>query len=92
MYKVIEEKGKLALKGSWGILTVHVVHCADNLKDLKEDVFNVYAVAEECTNYARIHLITHASADEALQEVVDYLREKEGEEEPHVIDFFECEL
>jgi hypothetical protein len=42
-------------------------------------------VAEECTNYARTHLITASSEDHALEQVNEYLWEKEGILEPHLI-------
>ena len=92
MYKLIEENGKLKAKGKYGSEVIHLIHCSETLAELKEDCATSYIVAEECTNFARIHLVTDFSEDEALQQVVEYLREKEGEEEPHVIGVFECEL
>ena len=72
--------------------TIHVVHCADNLEDIKEDVWEPYIVAEECTNFARIHLITAPSKDVAALSVAEYLQEAEGEDEPHIIGVFKLEL
>ena len=72
--------------------TIHIIHCSDNLEEIKEDVWDAYLVAEECTNYPRLHLLTSPSEDEALQAVDEYLREKEGDEESHLIGVFKLEL
>ena len=72
--------------------TIHLIHCAETLEEIKEDVATPYLVAEECTNFARIHLVTDFSEDEALQQIDEYLREKEGEEESHLIGVFKLEI
>ncbi len=72
--------------------TIHLIHCAETLEEIKEDVATPYLVAEECTNFARVHLVTDFSEDEALQQVDEYLREKEGEEESHLIGVFKLEI
>jgi hypothetical protein len=72
--------------------TIHFIHCAETLDEIKEDVATPYLVSEECTNFARIHLVTDFSEDEALQQVDEYLREKEGEEESHLIGVFKLEI
>ena len=54
---------------------IHFIHCSETLAEIKEDSATPYIVAEECTNYARIHLVTDFSEDEALQQVDEYLRE-----------------
>tara|TARA_S200002703_G_scaffold10590_1_gene9920 strand:- start:4028 stop:4309 length:282 start_codon:yes stop_codon:yes gene_type:complete len=72
--------------------TIHLIHCAETLDEIKEDVATPYLVAEECTNFARVHLVTDFSEDEALQQVDEYLREKEGEEESHLIGVFKLEI
>lgn len=72
--------------------TIHLIHCAKTLDEIKEDVATPYLVAEECTNFARVHLVTDFSEDEALQQVDEYLREKEGEEESHLIGVFKLEI
>ncbi len=72
--------------------TIHLIHCAETLDEIKEDVATPYLVAEECTNFARVHLVTNFSEDEALQQVDEYLREKEGEEESHLIGVFKLEI
>jgi len=104
MYKIIEENGKLKFKGKYGNECIHVIHCVENLKELKEDVATPYIVAEEFSNYPRIHLITSWSEDEALQSIDEYIREKEWTIEDHeeaqknddynthLIGAFECEL
>ena len=93
MYKIKETEHKqIVAVGRFGEETIHLIHCSDNLEDLKEDVANLYIVAEECTNFARVHLVTDFSEDEALQQVDEYLREKEGVEESHLIGVFEAEL
>ena len=71
---------------------IHLIHCAETLEEIMEDVAKPYLVAEECTNFARIHLVTDFSEDEALQQVDEYLREKEGEEESHLIGVFKLEI
>ena len=93
MYKITEnEYNEIIAVGRFGEETIHVIHCADNIEDLKEDVANIYLVAEECTNFPRVHLVTDFSEDEALQQVDEYLREKEGVEESHLIGVFEAEI
>lgn len=93
MYKIIEDKyKKLVAVGKYGEETIHIIHCAETLEELKEDVATPYIVAEECTNFARIHLVTDFSKEEALQQVDEYLREKEGVEDTYMITVFEVEL
>jgi len=64
---------------------IHLIHCSETLAEIKEDVATPYLVAEEAGNYARVHLVTAFSEDEALQQVDEYLREKEGIKESHLI-------
>ena len=93
MYKIKENShNELVAIGKYGEETIHLVHCAETIKDLKDDVATLYIVAEECTNFARVHLVTDFSEDEALQQVDEYLREKENIEETHLIGVFEAEL
>ena len=86
------EHNELVFIDKFGENSIHIIHCSDNLEDLKEDVATPYLVAEEATNFARVHLVTDFSEDEALQQVDEYLREKEGIEETHLIGVFECEI
>ena len=72
--------------------TIHLIHCSETLEELKEDVATPYIVAEEATNFVRVHLVTDFSEDEALQQVATYLQEKEGHEEPHLIAVFEAKI
>jgi len=93
MYKIEEnEQGKLIAVSKYGQETIHIIHCSDSLEELKEDTAKPYLVAEECTNFARVHLVTDFSEDEALQQVDEYLREKEDVEYTHLIGVFEVEL
>jgi hypothetical protein len=93
MYTIKENnKGKLVAIGKFGEETIHLIHCSDTIEELKEDIANIYIVAEECTNFARVHLVTDFSEDEALQQVDEYLREKEGIEETHLIGVFEATI
>ena len=93
MYKIItNRKGQLAAKGKQGEVSIHLVHCPETIEELKEDSENIYIVAEECTNFARVHLVTDYSEDGALEQVDEYLREKEGREETHLIGVFECTI
>jgi hypothetical protein len=93
MYKIkTNSNNELVAIGRLGEETIHIVHCAETIEDLKDDVATPYIVAEECTNFARVHLVTNFSEDEALQQVDEYLREKEGVEETHLIGVFEAEF
>jgi len=93
MYKIKENKyGELVAVGKYGEETIHIVHCSETLEELSEDSAKIYIVAEECTNFARLHLVTDFSEDEALQQVDEYLREEEGEQYTHLIGVFEAEL
>jgi len=87
------EYNELVIIDKYGLdNTIHLIHCSDTLEEIREDVATPYAVMEECTNFARVHLVTDFSEDEALQQVDEYLREKEGFEETHLIGAFELEL
>ncbi len=93
MNKIIQnEHNELQLSTKWGTQTIHLIHCSDTLEEIKQDVANAYIVAEEATNYPRLHLVTDFSDDEALQQVDEYLREQENEQESHLITVFKVEL
>jgi hypothetical protein len=93
MYKIkANSHNELVAIGKFGEETIHIVHCGETIEDLKDDVATPYIVAEECTNFARVHLVTNFSEDEALQQVDEYLREKEDIKETHLIGVFEAEL
>jgi hypothetical protein len=95
MYKIkTNTNNKLVAIGEYGEETIHLIHCAETIEDLKEDVATPFIVLEECSNFARIHLVTDFSEDEALQQVDEYLRENEGDDddEPNLIGVFEAEL
>ena len=93
MYKIkTNTHNELVAIGKFGEETIHLIHCAETVEELKEDIGNIYVVAEECTNFARVHLVTDFSEDEALQQVDDYLREKEGVEETHLIGVFGAKI
>ena len=83
--KLKEFNGSLYIETKLGNEKPHVIHCGESLYNIKQDSAEPYLVAEECTNFPRLHLLTSWSEDEALQEVAEYLQEKEGEEEPHII-------
>ena len=87
-----DEHGRLYIVGKYGPESdIHLVHCNETLAEIKEDVARAYVVAEEATNWPRLHLVTDFSEDEALQQVGQYLREVEGLEEPHIIDVIKLE-
>ena len=93
MYTIKENnKNKLVAVGKFGEESIHLIHCANTLEELREDTAKIFIVAEECTNFARIHLVTDFSADEALQQVSEYLFEKEDVENPHLIGAFEAKI
>ena len=66
----------------------HVIHCNESLFEIKQDSAEPYLVAEEAGNFARLHLLTSWSEDEALQDVATYLQEEEETEEPHLVAVF----
>ena len=86
------KQGKIVYVDTFGESAIYMIHCSETIEELKEDSAIPYLVAEECTNYPYVHLVTAFSEDEALQQVDDYLREKEGVDETHLIGVFECEL
>tara|TARA_R110000822_G_scaffold306394_1_gene432645 strand:- start:165 stop:446 length:282 start_codon:yes stop_codon:yes gene_type:complete len=93
MYKIkTNTHNELVAIGKFGEETIHLIHCAETVEELKEDIANIYVVAEECTNFARVHLVTDFSEDQALQQVDEYLREEEGVEETHLIGVFEAKI
>lgn len=82
------------IQSKYGDDTVHINHTHDTLEDFQDDIWSPYMVAEECTNHARVHLVTASSEDHALEQVDEYLREKDnsssvrwkkGVEETHLI-------
>jgi hypothetical protein len=83
--KLIETKKGLMIQSKYGEDAIHTNHTYDTLKDFRDDIWAPYMVAEECTNYAMVHLITASSEDHALEQVDEYLREKVGVEETHLI-------
>lgn len=84
------EYNKLVVIDKYGLEnTIHLIHCAETIEEIVEDVATCYVVAEEATNFARLHLVTDFSQDEALQQIDTYLREVENLEETHLIGVFE---
>jgi len=91
--KLTTNNGKLVYNDKFSTNnTIHVFHDGETIEDIKEDVYEPYLVAEECTQFARTHLITAPNEDEALQKVDEYLREKEGQTETHIICVFKLEI
>jgi len=90
MYTIVNNEGKLMAKGKYGNEAIHIIHCSETIYDIKEDVAIPFIVAEESGNFARVHLVTDFSANEAMYQVLTYLQENEGVEEPHLIGVFEC--
>ena len=86
MSKIIKnDKGQIVYQSKYGNETIHLIHCSETIEEIKEDTATPFIVAEEVSNFARLHLVTDFSEDEALQQVDEYLREKEGHEESHLI-------
>lgn len=81
--------GRLYIETRLGNEYPHIIHCGESLYDIKQDSATPYLVAEEATNFARLHLLTSWSEDEALQDVAEYITEQEGEQEPHLIAVYE---
>jgi len=96
--KLSTENNKLIILNSSGHSeTIHVNHTSEDINDIKEDVYKPFAVAEEVSNFARIHLLTAANENEALQAIDEYLRENEAQEVEeeggtHLIGAFELEI
>lgn len=84
--------GSLYIETKLGHERPHVIHCGESLYDIKQDSAEPYLVAEECTNFPRLHLLTSWSEDEALQDVATYLQEQENEPEPHLIAVFKLKF
>jgi len=90
MNKIIKnDKGEIAYQSKYGTEAIHLIHCSETLEEIKQDVATPYIVAEEVTNYPRLHLVTDFSEDEALQQVDEYIREQENEQESHLITVFQ---
>ena len=91
--KLAENKnGKLIVIGKYGEETIHLNHTSETISDIKEDVFSPYLVAEEATNFARNHLVTATSIDDALERIDEYIRENETEIEELEDDNFSTHL
>ena len=87
-----DNNGKLMYKSNYGNETIHLIHCSETIAEIKKDFAYPYIVAEEVSNFARLHLVTDSSEDEALKQVDEYLRECEGHEEPHLITVIKIKL
>ena len=73
------------IQSKYGDDTVHINHTHDTLEDFQDDIWSPYMVAEECTNHARVHLVTASSEDHALEDNSSSVRWKKGVEETHLI-------
>tara|TARA_R110000764_G_scaffold226667_1_gene316501 strand:- start:282 stop:560 length:279 start_codon:yes stop_codon:yes gene_type:complete len=80
--------GRLYIETQHGHERPHLIHCSESLYQIKQDSAAPYMVAEESGNFARLHLLTSWSEEEAAQEVANYLQEKEQREHPHIIAVF----
>jgi len=80
--------GSLYIETKLGHEKPHIIHCSESLYEIKQDSAKPYLVAEECTNFPRLHLLTSWSEDEALQDIATYLQEQEQEYEPQLIAVF----
>lgn len=78
--KLKEFNGRLYIETRLGNEYPHLIHCSESLYDIKQDSASPYLVAEEAGNFARLHLLTSWSEDEALQDIAEYLTEKEEHE------------
>ena len=78
--------GRLYIETSYGHEHPNVIHCSESLYQIKQDSATPYLVAEESTNFARLHLITSWSEDEAMQDVETYLNVLN--QDPHIIAVF----
>ena len=97
MRKLIKNNNKItgwAYETKYGIETIHLNHTTwENIEDAKEDIWAPFLVAEECGNYARLHLVCDSCKDYALQEVQSYLDEEFNcPDGYHIIDIIELEL
>ena len=90
--KLVETKKGLMIQSKYGDDTININHTHDTLEDFQDDIWSPYMVAEECTNHARIHLVVASDEYHALDQVDEYLREKEGVEETHLISAQELRL
>ena len=91
MYKIKTNKhNELIAIGKYGEETIHLVHCSEKIEDLIYE--NLYIVTEECRNFARVHLVSDFSQDEAYVQIDDYLKEVEGVEESHLIGVFNASI
>lgn len=77
--------GRLYIETKHGHERPNVIHCSESLYQIKQDSATPYLVAEEAGNFARLHLLTSWSEDEAMQDVATYLKEEEQHKEPHII-------
>tara|TARA_R110000772_G_scaffold217671_1_gene328159 strand:+ start:22 stop:327 length:306 start_codon:yes stop_codon:yes gene_type:complete len=83
--RLIETKKGLSIETKFGGETIHLNHTHETVAEFSEDVWQPFMVAEEATNFARVHLITAENEDHALSQIDEYLREKEYCEETHLI-------
>lgn len=79
------KKGDFFYKSSLCTSRVHIVHCSDNIYEIKSNTHNPYIVVEECTGYTRSHLVTSYGISGAMTIVNNYLSEREHIEGQHIL-------
>ena len=83
--KLIETNKGLQIETRFGVEAIHVNHAHNSIVEFDEGIWSPYMVAEEATNFARVHLLTAPNEEKALQTIATYLFEEEDIEEPHLI-------
>ena len=76
------------------IENIHINHTTwENIEEAKEDIWCPFLIAEECGQYARLHLVCDSCEDYALQEVQTWLdNEFDCPDGYHVIDVVKLKL
>ena len=93
MNKIIKDpKGGFLLTNGEIENKIHVIHCSETIEEIMEDLYAPYIVYEQVTNFPRLHLVTAWSKDNALQEVYEYLLEKEDDNNPQLISVEEVKV
>ena len=97
--KLIRDENKItgwAVESDNGMTeTIHINHTGwECVEDAKEDIWAPFLVAEEATNYARLHLVCDSCDDYAAQEVQTYLDHEldNPEDGYHIIGVFDLEI
>lgn len=84
---IYNDLGFICLESKYGSEEIHINHCDEfDLKELSQDMANLYVIVEECANFPVLHLVSAFTECDAISIIVEDLNTPD---EFHLIDCFE---